>query len=134
MKSKKISRPAKKFSRRRKKEIEFLSQIVEKKPDYIEALELLSEIYTKSGDIESGIDIDRRLIFLQPFEPSHYYNLACDYALSGKKDKALLYLKIAIILGFNDFDYMNRDPDLACLKGDKEYERLIKRFSSRRIK
>jgi len=134
LKSKKISRLAKKFSRRRKKEIEFLSQIVEKKSDYIEALELLSEIYTKSGDIESGMDIDRRLIFLQPFEPSHYYNLACDYALSGKKDKALFYLKVAIILGFNDFDYMNRDPDLACLKGDTGYEWLIKKFSSRRIK
>lgn len=134
MKNKKISHSTKKFSVAGKKELDFLHQIIEKKPDYIEVLELLSEIYTKAGDIESGMDIDRRLIFLQPFEPSHYYNLACDYALSGKKDRALFYLKIAIILGFNDFDYMNRDPDLACLKGDTRYERLIKKFSSRRIK
>ncbi|MCM8764442.1 MAG: hypothetical protein NC830_03655, partial [Candidatus Omnitrophica bacterium] len=76
----------------------------------------------------------RHLAFLQPFEPYHYYNLACDCALLGKKEKALLYLKISIILGYNDFKHLTEDPDLENLRGDARYDKLVRQISGGRIK
>lgn len=112
----------------------FLNQILEENPDYIEALEIMGDLCTKSGDFETGFAIDMRLAFLQPLEAIHYYNLACDCALLGKKDEALMYLNIAIILGYSDFKHLNEDPDLASIREDERYEKLINGISCRRIK
>lgn len=103
-------------------------------PDYIEALEMMGDLYTRSGALKEGFAIDRRLAFLQPFEPCHYYNLACDCALLGKKEEALLYLKISIMLGYNDFKHLNEDPDLENLRRDARYDKFVRQISARRIK
>jgi len=137
LKNKKLQSARKKILHRKtlkSKRYLFLKEIVEENPDYIEALEVLGDLCTKSGDFEAGLAIDKRLAFLQPLEPIHYYNIACDCALMGKKEEALMYLNIAIILGYSDFRHLKEDPDLAGLRGDKRYEELISRISSRRIK
>ncbi|MCM8788627.1 MAG: hypothetical protein NC907_02425 [Candidatus Omnitrophica bacterium] len=112
----------------------FLQQVLKMSPDYIEALEMMGDLCTRSGALEEGFAIDRHLAFLQPFEPYHYYNLACDCALLGKKEKALLYLKISIILGYNDFKHLTEDPDLENLRGDARYDKLVRQISGGRIK
>ncbi|MGC9065715.1 MAG: TPR end-of-group domain-containing protein [Candidatus Ratteibacteria bacterium] len=137
MKNRKLrSTPAKNLRRKilKSERYHLLREIVEENPDYIEALGNLGDLHTKSGDFEAGLVIDRRLAFLQPLEPVHYYNIACDYALMGKKEEALMYLNIAIALGYSDFRHLKEDPDLAGLRGDKRYEKLISRISCRRIK
>lgn len=127
MKTKKISSTA-------KERITFLKQVLSKKKDYTEALSLLGDLYTRSGRIRSGYKIDRQLVYLQPVEPFHYYNLACDCALLGKKDEAMMYLEIAIILGFDDFEHISKDPDLECIRKEPGYEKVVREVFSRRIK
>lgn len=112
---------------------DFIHMLLSRKKDFVEALEILGDMYTKSGNIESSLAIDRMLVNLEPLEPVHYYNLACDYALIDKKEQSMVYLKIAIILGFSDFEYLKEDPDLASLRSDPEYEKLIKKIYSRRF-
>ncbi len=50
------------------------------------------------------------------------YHVACCYALTGKKDDAFKYLKIAFERGWRDLDHMTSDADLATLHGDARWK------------
>lgn len=65
-----------------------------------------------------------------PEHPSPYYNLACLYARTGRRDEALANLREA----FNRMDALRyeapEDPDLASLRGDPEFDQLVFRDSA----
>jgi hypothetical protein len=42
-----------------------------------------------------------------------------------KKSEALDMLRRALEAGYADLDWASRDPDLACLRGDLEFEHLV---------
>ena len=52
------------------------------------------------------------------------YNAACVFCGLEKKAEALDALRKAWNAGFKDSDWARRDPDLALLHGDPEFERL----------
>jgi hypothetical protein len=62
---------------------------------------------------------------LQPSDPHSIYNVACTYGLLGMKREALEMLKQAIAAGYGELKWAARDPDLACLHDDLEFQRLI---------
>jgi hypothetical protein len=49
------------------------------------------------------------------------YNLACFYALSGQKDKAIKGLKGALHLNPELEDWSKQDPDFDAIRGEEEY-------------
>lgn len=49
------------------------------------------------------------------------YDHACCLALAGRKDDALAKLQYAIAAGFQDLDHLEKDPDLASLRGDPRW-------------
>ncbi len=53
------------------------------------------------------------------------YNLACAHALGGRSADALGALERSIEAGYSDPEHMRRDPDLAALREDAEFERLV---------
>jgi tetratricopeptide (TPR) repeat protein len=55
------------------------------------------------------------------------YNLGCAYALSGDKEKAILWLGRAADAGFSQLATMKDDADLASLRGDARFEAVIAR-------
>ncbi|SVE64160.1 uncharacterized protein METZ01_LOCUS517014, partial [marine metagenome] len=58
-------------------EIDFLEGVVERDRNYVEALQLLGDNYTRRGRYREGLSVDRRLVRLCPSDPLVYYNLAC---------------------------------------------------------
>jgi hypothetical protein len=54
-----------------------------------------------------------------------HYNLACIYALTGKRDAALRSLENAIDKGFTDFAWMEIDKDLDSIRGDSTFKSLM---------
>ena len=70
-------------------EIAFYEAVHRRCPDYIEVVELLGGLYTKAGQIAAGLRMDRKLVRLQPENPTAHYNLACSLALSKKRPDAL---------------------------------------------
>jgi predicted esterase len=61
--------------------------------------------------------------------PLHYgtrYNLACVLALQGKKAEAMATLTQAVADGFADTALLERDPDMATLRGDEKFAALVK--------
>jgi len=63
-------------------------------------------------------------MLLRPDEASVLYNAACAYCWLNRKREALEVLVKAHAAGFGDADWARRDPDLALLHGDPEFERL----------
>jgi acetyl esterase/lipase len=60
--------------------------------------------------------------------PVDLYNIACGYALTGNKDKALDWLGRAVDAGFQDRQLMTTDSDLESLRGDPRFDALVKRL------
>ena len=112
-------------------EIEFFEELVARDPCNEEALMILGNTYTRRGEYEKGLGIDRRLARLRPADPTVYYNLACSHCLLRQLDEAFTALVRAIALGYRDARHMTKDPDLANLRSDPRFRTLMGRLVGR---
>ena len=103
-------------------QIGFMEALVRRDPHYIEALQILGDDYTLRGKPKAGLRIDERLARLRPEDPMVQYNLACSYTLTGSHDRAVAALEKAISLGYRDFKWLARDPDLSSLRQHPLYK------------
>jgi Flp pilus assembly protein TadD len=106
-------------------EIAFFESVLRRDPTSTDVVELLGGLYTKVGRIADGLKMDRRLVKLQPANPTAHYNLACSLALTRRRDAALRSLRAAVTLGYRDFDWMAQDPDLEVLKSLPAFVSLL---------
>jgi len=109
-------------------EISFYEQLLLKTPDFTNALIALGDAYTRRGRYKDGLLIDKRLVELKPEVPTVYYNLACSYSLLKMADPGLSALEKAIHLGYCDFAFMDKDPDLEFIRKDPRYKELISKL------
>jgi len=93
-------------------ELSFFESLHQRMPKDIRVASILAHIYTKAGRIDSGLRMDRKLVRLDPKDPTAHYNLACSLCLKGRKADAIRVLRDAIALGYEDFNWMRHDPDL----------------------
>ena len=112
--------------------IEFIEGLVRRDPDYVDALQILGDHYTQRGRFTEGLHIDQRLARLEPQNPLVFYNLACSYSLTDEFDRALFALDQAIRLGYRDFKWLAKDPDLKKLRAQPAFRELKEKI--RRLK
>jgi len=62
--------------------------------------------------------------------PNVLYNLACSYALYGKKDEALEALSSAVEKGFAQLALMRSDPDLASIRDTEAFKSISAKVKS----
>jgi len=105
-------------------EVGFFEGISRRDPDFIEALQILGDAYTKTGQWEKGLKIDQRLARLCPDNALVFYNLACSYSLMKQLDAAFAALGQAIKLGYDDVRWLVKDPDLVNLRQDNRFEQI----------
>jgi Flp pilus assembly protein TadD len=72
--------------------------------------------------------MDRKLVKLEPGNATAHYNLACSLALCSRKNDALRTLERAIELGYDDYAWMAKDPDLATLKQNQAFQALVSKL------
>lgn len=104
--------------------IEFIEGLVRRDPNYVDALQILGDHYTQRGRINEGLKVDQRLAHLEPANPLVFYNLACSYSLAGEIDQAASALEKSLELGYRDFDWLARDPDLKSLRAHEAFKEL----------
>jgi tetratricopeptide (TPR) repeat protein len=102
-------------------EIGFIEGVVRRDPDYVEALQILGDDYTKRGRFLDGLKVDEQLARLRPSDSTVLYNLACSYALTGDTDSAFAALHRALDAGYDDFKWLAQDPDLECVRTHPDY-------------
>lgn len=116
----------KKISRAEERELDvqigFVEGIVRRDPAYVDALQLLGDNYTKRGRYNEGLEVDERLAKLEPKNALVFYNLACSYSLTDQFERAVKALKRAFKLGYRDFQWLARDPDLRKLRKHPSYQ------------
>jgi tetratricopeptide (TPR) repeat protein len=114
--------------------IEFIEGIVRRDPNYVDALQLLGDHYTQRGRYNDGLLVDERLARLEPQSPLVFYNLACSYSLTDQFDRAALALEKALQLGYSDFNWLARDPDLKKFRQQPAYREIQKKIRGMKIK
>ena len=114
--------------------IEFMAGLVRRDPDYVDALQLLGDHYTQRGLYSEGLKVDERLARLEPKSPLVFYNLACSYSLTEQFDRAVLALEKAIELGYSDFKWLAKDPDLKKLRAHPAFVEIKSRIHELKTK
>jgi tetratricopeptide (TPR) repeat protein len=115
-------------------EIEFIEGVVKRAPDYVEALQVLGDDYTRRGKFVDGLNVDEQLVRLRPSDPMTHYNLACSYSLTEQYEPAVAALGRSLDLGYRDFKWISRDPDLRNLRRHPLFEKIRARIRTLSIK
>lgn len=82
--------------------------------------------YRMRNDLPRALEWYKKALTIDADFGDAYYNMACVYALAGKKDLALRYLQIAALNGYATAGGMDEDPDLESLRGEPGYRALVK--------
>jgi tetratricopeptide (TPR) repeat protein len=114
-------------------EISFLEGLLKRDPDYVDALRILGDDYTRRGRYQDGLQIDLRLVRLCHDDALVHYNLACSLSLTEQLDLAAAELDRAITLGYRDFSWLNRDPDLKKLRRHPLFKKIRDRLKAMMI-
>jgi tetratricopeptide (TPR) repeat protein len=93
-------------------------------PEDARARILLGGDYARLQRVDDALRELNLAITLRANEASILYNAACVYTNLGRKPEALSALRKAWELGFKDSVWARRDPDLAPLHGEAEFELL----------
>jgi predicted Zn-dependent protease len=106
-------------------ELSFFESLHKRMPKDLRVASALAHIYTKAGRIDAGLKMDRKLVRLDPEDPTAHYNLACSLSLKGRKADAVKALRSAISFGYKDFHWMQHDPDLNGLNKYSGFQDLL---------
>jgi serine/threonine protein kinase/Tfp pilus assembly protein PilF len=93
-------------------------------PEDARARVLLGGMYADLGRTDDSMRELNLAVTLRANEASILYNAACVYCGLKKKQEALDALSKAWTAGFRDAVWARRDPDLAPLHGEPEFERM----------
>ena len=129
---------SKKLSRKELRDLDvkitFLEGIIHRDPHYVEALQILGDHYTQRGRFDHSLKVDEQLSRLEPRNPLVFYNLACSYSLNGEFDLAAAALDQALRLGYRDFKWLARDPDLRRLRKHPLYRTIEAKIRRMKVK
>jgi len=134
----KSSVKAKKLNRKEVRDLDikitFMEGVVRRDPKYVEALQILGDHYTQRGRYDHSLKVDKRLSRLEPRNPLVFYNLACSYSLNSDFDLAAAALGRALSLGYDDFKWLARDPDLRQLRKHPLYRTIEDKIRKMKVK
>jgi len=115
-------------------EIGFIEGVVRRAPGFVEALQILGDDYTRRGRFAEGLKLDEQLARLRPDDALVHYNLACSYSLTGQYAAAAAALQRALDLGYRDFKWLAKDPDLATFRKHQLYKKIRARIKAMEIR
>jgi tetratricopeptide (TPR) repeat protein len=128
----------KKLSRKETRDLDvkirFLEGVVTRDPQYVEALQVLGDHYTQRGRFEHSLTVDQRLARLEPRNPLVFYNLACSYSLNRDMELAVSALEKALSLGYRDFKWLAKDPDLRSLRQHPLYRNIADKIRRMKVR
>jgi non-specific serine/threonine protein kinase len=93
-------------------------------PDDVRARIQLAITYASLDRPDDAVREANMAMVLRPNEAAVLYLAACTFCVLNRKPDALEVLKKAWDAGFRDAERARRDPDLAVLHGEPEFERM----------
>ncbi len=108
----------------RQRQIAALENHLKPVPEDARARVLLAECYASLDRMDDALREANLAIALRPNEATVLYNLACTFCAMHRKPEALDALRKAWNAGFKESDWARRDPSLALLHDDPEFQAL----------
>lgn len=105
-------------------EFNFYVSLYKKLPNDKRLISILAELYTRHGEIEKGLELDRKLVEIDESNATAHYNLACSLSLVENFEEAICALRKSISLGYCDFNWMLEDQDLQALRTTEYFTQL----------
>ena len=105
-------------------EFNFYVSLYKKLPNDKRLISILAELYTRHGEIEKGLELDRKLVEIDESNATAHYNLACSLSLVENFEEAICALRKSISLGYCDFNWMLEDQDLQALRTSEYFTQL----------
>ena len=130
----KSKKPTRRVARDMDVKISFLEGLVNRDPAYVEALQMLGDHYTQRGRFQDGLRVDLQLSTLDPQNPLVFYNLACSYSLMDQFGNAAAALDKALALGYRDFKWLAKDPDLRQLRKHPVFRGIRDKIRKMRVR
>ena len=93
-------------------------------PDDARARMQLAITYGSVGRSEDAVREASLAMLLRPNEATVLYNAACTFCMLNRKSEAIDALQKAWHAGFKDAVWARRDPDLALVHGEAEFDQL----------
>jgi serine/threonine protein kinase/Flp pilus assembly protein TadD len=107
-------------------QLDLFPKYLSKHPDDARAHIFYATRLAEFGSIEEAKLEGARALELNPNDTLMLYNVTCLYSRLGEKDKSIDYLKRAISNGYQNFDWLKRDPDLDNIRTEAGYIELLK--------
>jgi len=109
----------------RERQTRALERQLELVPDDVRARILLAVGYAHVGRTDDAVKQLQRAVDLRPNDGNTLYNATCVYGVLGRPDEALDMLRRAFKAGYANYDWVKRDPDLALLRENAEFQELV---------
>jgi non-specific serine/threonine protein kinase len=102
-----------------------LEQQLKDVPEDVRARVLLAGTFASVRRDEDAARELQKAVDLRPQDSNILYNAACTYGVLKRKAEAIEMLRRAKAAGYANLDWIRRDPDLACLHGEPDFETLF---------
>jgi tetratricopeptide (TPR) repeat protein len=107
--------------------IKEFSLAIEKYPNYAVAYSNRGVAYMQQKKFNKAMDDLLKASEIDPSNKDIHYNFTSLYSLQNQLDRALDSLDKALSLGFNDYDALRNDPDLANLRKHPEFRKILEK-------
>ena len=85
--------------------------------------------YVGKGQFDQAISDYNKAIELSPTHTNAYYNIGCVYSLQNNLSEALKYLELVLENGYDNFDWISKDPDWDNIRSSNEFKMLIDKYN-----
>jgi tetratricopeptide (TPR) repeat protein len=105
--------------------VHVLERQVDNVPEDVRARIVLAGRYAQTGRNKAASQQLETAVAMRPNDSSTLYNAACTYGVLGMKAESLTMLRRAVESGYSDAEWISRDMDLASLREEPEFKRII---------
>jgi Flp pilus assembly protein TadD len=102
-------------------------------PEDTRARMILAGEYAKLGRRAETIRELEKVSAAPVADPPTIYGMACAYVILGMKETAIETIERAVIAGYSDWDNLIRDRDLAPIRDEPRFRRLIESSKTRTL-
>jgi tetratricopeptide (TPR) repeat protein len=105
--------------------LKVLEQQLELVPEDVRARILLAANYALVARRTDAVRELEKAVTMRFNDPNVLYNAACTYGIMSMKPETLEMLKKAKAAGYANLEWAKRDPDLACVHDEPEFQKLF---------
>ncbi|MBI5633340.1 MAG: tetratricopeptide repeat protein [Nitrospirae bacterium] len=100
---------------------------IEKYPKFEVSYSNRAAAFLAQKKFDKAVEDLNKAYSINPNHPVVHYNFATLYSLQNQTSRSLASLNRALELGFDDFSYLEQDPDLDNVRKSREFRKLLEK-------